>query len=214
LQRARQLLTQAQRIADEKGLDRLAVTISNDHDSLLDELDKWKHLKDQGGTLAERAELARLGEQIDRMLHAGKVEPPELLDEAPILLLILHGGGISVFIKRFISVTEVDEQMIGAFLDAIQSFSEEVFSQALDRIKLKEYTILVRPKGGFTICYVYRGQSYRAQQKLTRFVDIIPQKSSIWTPLQKSSQTGKVLDSTAITAIDTLLTEVFVDTYA
>ena len=213
MQRARQLLTQAQRIADEKGLDQLAVTISNDHDSLLDELDKWKQLKEQGGTLAERAELARLGEQIDRMLHAGKVESPELPDEAPILLLILHGGGISLFIKKFDSVTDVDEQMIGAFLNAIQSFSEEVFSQTLDRIRLKEYTILVRPQGEFSFCYVYRGQSYSAQQKLTRFVEIVPQKSSIWTPLQKASRTGQVLDSTALASIDTLLSEVFVDTY-
>ena len=41
LKKSRQLLTKAQQIAEEYGLKRLAVKISNEHDNLLQNRDKW-----------------------------------------------------------------------------------------------------------------------------------------------------------------------------
>jgi len=44
---ARRLLSEAQKIADEKGLGQLAIRISNEHDALLDELNTWEDLVKQ-----------------------------------------------------------------------------------------------------------------------------------------------------------------------
>ncbi|MFX0210319.1 MAG: tetratricopeptide repeat protein, partial [Candidatus Hodarchaeota archaeon] len=57
---ARKLLSQAQQLAEEKGLQRLAVMVSREYDSLLTQTSKWIDLPDRDVSLAERLELAEL----------------------------------------------------------------------------------------------------------------------------------------------------------
>ncbi len=209
VRKTRHLLTEAQRIADEKGLGQLAMKISSEHDALLDELDKWEELSKRKAPLTERTELARIDTHLERMFRQSPVEIPTLPEEEKVMFMLLGQGGRVVFSKTFISVTEVDENLIGGFLNALQSFSYETFSQTIDRIKFGTYTILIKPMDPLTICYVFKGQSYSAQQKLFRFIEVAPQMSSVWNPVLETANSGRTLNIAARAALESLLTEVF-----
>ena len=206
---ARRLLTEAQRIADEKGLSQLAIKISNEHDALLDELNAWDELTKRQAPLAKRTNLARIGDHVERMFRLGVDETLDMQEEKPISVMILAKGGIVVFSKAFVSTTDVDENLIGGLFDAIQSCGDELFSQALDRIKLKTYTVLARPVDPFTICYVYIGQSYSALRRVLQFIQAVPQDLSVWNPMLKTATTGKTLSPPAYDSLEVLLNEMF-----
>lgn len=78
VQGARRFLDQAQRLAEERGLQRLAMRISTEHDTLLDQLGQWQDFIDRNASLKERAELARLEEQVVRMIRKRVEKLPEL----------------------------------------------------------------------------------------------------------------------------------------
>ena len=202
---ARRLLTEAQRIADEKGLGQLAIKISNEHDALLDELNTWDDLTKRQAPLTERTNLARISDHMERMFRLGFDEPSNMPEEKPISVMILAKGGIVVFSKSFVSATGVDEDLTGGFFDAIQSCAEELFSQTLDRIKLKTYTVMIRQVEPFTICYVYKGQSYAAQQKILQFIKTAPQDLSIWNLMLETAMTGQTLSPSTHNSLEMLL---------
>jgi tetratricopeptide (TPR) repeat protein len=91
---ARQSLTAAQKIADDHGLKLLAQKISEEHDNLLEELETWQSLKKTKASLSKRMELATVDSVMERMLGKRAIEPPELVDEEPIVLLIMDKNGI------------------------------------------------------------------------------------------------------------------------
>ena len=102
LNRARSLLTQAQFIADDKGMWRMARKISSEHDVLLSQTDKWEALVEKNAPMIERLELAQLSNIMLRMIQNGELTPPKLLNEEPVLLLILAEGGMPLFFKNSI----------------------------------------------------------------------------------------------------------------
>ncbi|MFX0093615.1 MAG: tetratricopeptide repeat protein, partial [Candidatus Hodarchaeota archaeon] len=126
IQTARSLLTQAQVIADEKGLHRLAMKISSEHDALLNQLNIWEELIEQNASLAERAKFTQLEELVGRMIRERSVKMRELPPEEPMLLLILDESGLCIFSKPF-TKSSFDDHLMGGFLTAIQAFSSPVF---------------------------------------------------------------------------------------
>lgn len=208
---ARRLLTRAQRIAGENGLGRLVIKISNEHDRLLDAESNWSAL-DQESKMNERIEFAKIDEQFSEMFRRGLIEESELPEEEPVMVMLLSEGGLCFYSKTFAAPTKVSEHMIAGFLNAIQGFTDEIFSQSLDRIKLESYTLLVRPEEPFTYCYVFKGQSYTALQKLSKFIEIIPQKPGVWLPLLECIETKHTLDSEIQASLDCLIEEVFLAT--
>jgi len=64
------------------------------------------------------------------------------------------------------------------------------FAKSIDRIKINENTILINPVEEFLVCYVIKGQSYPALQKLSRFSDAIKWKTEIWDTLRNSIKTS------------------------
>jgi len=62
-------LTQAQQVAERFGLTQLSTKIANEYDDLLKKEDLWQKLKIEDASMAERAELARLDEQIEGMIR-------------------------------------------------------------------------------------------------------------------------------------------------
>ncbi len=210
VEEARRLLTQAQKFADEKGLRRLAARISNEHDALLEELDTWEELAQREASLVERTNLARVNEQVEHMFKQNVLEDQDQVEEDPIMLMVLSEDGHLVYSKNFALTAEMSDRMIGSFLQAIQKFGHEVFSQALDRIKFETYTLLLRSKDPLTLCYIYKGQSYSAQQKLNEFIDDVLSKSDVWDPLLEQVKTGQTLNPDSQATLDALLSEVFV----
>ncbi|MFX0091033.1 MAG: tetratricopeptide repeat protein [Candidatus Hodarchaeota archaeon] len=208
LEGARHLLTQAQHIAEERRLGRLARKISSEHDVLLSQLSKWKEFINRNASLAERIELAQLEDFVMRMIRKRTDEPPEVLTEKSIMLLILDAKGLCLFSMPFLPKSTLDEHLMGGFLTAIQAFSTQVFSQSIDRVKLEDYTLLLMTRTPFLICYVFKGHSYTAQQKLTYFTNNLQANTAIWQALIQTSQEGRVLNSKMKVALEALITEI------
>ncbi|MHA2088064.1 MAG: tetratricopeptide repeat protein, partial [Promethearchaeota archaeon] len=142
MKEAQRLLIQAQQITEGFGLKLLAIKISNEHDELLKHLNIWNNLKESRSSLKERMEFARLNKQMENIIRNRAIEAPELLDEDPVLLLVVSEGGIPIFSQSFIQNPSFENHLFGGFFTAINSFINEKFSEGLDRASFGEYTLL------------------------------------------------------------------------
>ncbi|MHA1256864.1 MAG: tetratricopeptide repeat protein [Promethearchaeota archaeon] len=141
---ARKLLTEAQNIADKHGLQLLAGEISREHDRLLEELKLWESIKKTQASASERLELASVDPVIERLQGRRALEPLESSGQQPVSLLILAAGGVLLFSYPFSDEWKQDADLFGSFLSAFSTFSDEFFSQGLDRAKFGEETILLQ----------------------------------------------------------------------
>jgi tetratricopeptide (TPR) repeat protein len=208
LEDARIFLTQAQGIAEEHGLQRLAQEISEEHDRMLDQLNTWELLKKGNAPISERIQLASLGNVMERLKRARAIEPSEVIEEEPILLIIMDNSGATYFNHAFITNWDHSD-LFSSFMSAFNMFMDEIFSNSIDRIKVKENTILINSVESFLVCYVIKGQSYPALQKLTRFTKAIKKNSEIWQALNKSVNTNEMLELDKPPALKTVIDEIF-----
>ncbi|MCK4779150.1 MAG: hypothetical protein KAT57_03135, partial [Candidatus Lokiarchaeota archaeon] len=204
-------LTQAQQIAERFGLKLLSIKISNEHDELLKQLNMWENLKESSSSLKERMEFARLNEQVENMIQKRAVEVPELSDEEPVLLLIVSEGGRPIFSKLFVKEQAFEDHLFGGFFTAINSFINEKFSEGLDRATFGEHTLLMNSVSPFLICYVFKGQSYLAQQRIRYFIDKIQNDEDIWQNFKKFYQLNKEIQLKDIPSLEPLINEIFMD---
>ncbi|MHA2039456.1 MAG: hypothetical protein ACW98X_23775, partial [Promethearchaeota archaeon] len=207
---ARKYLTKAQQIADEHDLTLLARKISFEHDKLVEEFETWQNFKKTQVSMKKRIKLASIDGVIDRIQEKHAIDPPELVDEQATLLLIIAEGGVPVFSYPFTNEWKQDETLFSSFLSAFTSFSDEFFSEELDRAKFGPHTVLMESIGSFSVCYLYKGQTYVAKQKLSNFAEAIQNNTSIWPILekfQKSSQTLEIKDSPFL---EHLITNIFI----
>ncbi|MBA7626426.1 Photosystem I assembly protein Ycf3 [subsurface metagenome] len=211
LKEARRLLTQAQQITEKYGLILLARKISNEHDELLKKLNTWENLKDSDISLAERMELARLNEQMGQMIRKRELELPDLPDEDPIVLLIISEGGRPVFSESFVEEWSFEDHLFGGFLTAVNSFSDEMFSEGLNRANFGEYTIIMNSLHPFLVYYLFKGQSYLAQQRVKKFIDIIKKDKNIWKTFNEFNQTCRVVQLEDIPSLEPLINEIFLE---
>jgi len=207
---ARQLFDQTQQLAEDRGLQRLALLISIEHDTLLTQLSQWEAYIEHNVSLSERAELAQLEAQVVRMLHKRVPDPPEA--EIPEFLLILDAdSGLSIFSKAFHPSQSIDEHLFAGFLTAIDAFGRDTLATSgIERIKYADYTLLLQPVAPFMICYVFQGPSYFALQKITQFSDTLPSMEHIWQGLTTALQGGRVPRSVAEPQeLEGLITQIF-----
>ncbi|MFW9996903.1 MAG: hypothetical protein ACFFD4_32980, partial [Candidatus Odinarchaeota archaeon] len=213
IKNAQRHLTLAQSIADERGLSRLALKISNDHDSLLLQLSNWEELIERDVPLVDRVELAHLEEFMVRILRNRVTERTEISKEEPISVMILNKTGICLFSKKFDRSIVIDEQLMSGVLSAINRFSSDLFSGSLDRIKVGEYTLLVRSEESLLSCYVFKGQSYKATQKLSRFMRYLKNNEAIWNCIKEEPEGGKlvVMNNIVLSALEKIVLEIFIN---
>jgi tetratricopeptide (TPR) repeat protein len=205
---ARQFLTTAQKIANDHGLTLLAQKISHEHDVLLEELDTWRSLKKTQASVSKRMKLASIDGVIDRMQGRRAIEVPEISIEEPILLLIMDKSGVSYFNHSFIGDWDFDD-LFSSFMSAFNTFSGEIFSKSIDRVKIADNTILINPIEPFLACYIIKGQSYPAQQKLFRFSDAIKTKTEIWEALNRAAKTSEILQLDNPPSLGSTVNEIF-----
>lgn len=211
LQRARRFLTQAQQIAKKYGMNQLAIKISNEHDDLLKKLDMWENLKESTSTLKDRMEFARLNEQMESMVRKQSVEVPELSDEEPVLLIIVSEGGLPTFSQIFVKDHSFEDHLFGGFFTAINSFITEKFSEGLDRATFGEHTLLMNSVPPFFLCYVFKGQSYLAQQRISYFTEKIQKDEEIWQNLKKFYKLNREIQLKDIPSLEPLINQIFID---
>jgi len=191
---ARRYLTEAQQIADSHSLQILAREISYAHDQLIEHLDGLESYKMKKMTLSERINLASLDDTLDLMQGRRAVKAPNLIDEEPVLLLIITVGGILLFSYPFSDEIKINDELFGGFLSAITSFSDEVFSEGLDRAKFGQYTILMKEIADYSFCYVFKGQTYLAKKKFSDFIEDFQASDSMMQTLDKFNQTSQVIE--------------------
>ncbi|MFX1455365.1 MAG: tetratricopeptide repeat protein [Promethearchaeota archaeon] len=206
---AQKLLTQAQRVAELYGLDLLAQKISSEHDNYLKTVSDWKNLKENNAPVSERLKLASVEDVLERLQNKRAIEPPELVEEKPIVLLIMGKSGISYFNYSFIENWDLD-WLFSSFMSAFDTFSSALFSESIDRIKIGENLILINPLESFLVCYVIKGQSFPGLQKLNRFSDAIKNNTEIWESLNKAVKTGEVLELDKPQALGNVVNEIFI----
>jgi len=132
---ARQSFTKAERIADEHGLHLLARTISNEHDILLEQIEKWENFRNVKAPVSERLKYIDIDKTLNHMMGKQMMEPPDLIEEDPILLLIMSEAGSTYFKYTFIKEWDYSN-LFSSFISAFNTFSSEIFSKTIDRIKI------------------------------------------------------------------------------
>ncbi|MFX0125857.1 MAG: tetratricopeptide repeat protein [Candidatus Hodarchaeota archaeon] len=211
VEKAKQLLAQAQQIAEEKGLVRLAMMASGEFDSLLDQISKWDSFIDSEVSMKERLELTRLENMVTRLIHKRTADIPIAQPEEPVMLLILSKTGLSLFSRSFGEESRVDDQLVGGFLTALTSFGSEIFSEsgAIDRIMYEEYTVALRGADPLVFCYMFKGQSYTALQKLDQVLAEVRDTSSIWNGLLGTLDTGDILNTTETGKLENIINGIY-----
>jgi len=206
---ARRYLTQAQHIAEEHSLQLLARAISTEHDKLLEQLDKWEEFKKSNPPISERMALASLEESVELMQRKRAIKPPKLTNEEPVLLLIIGEGGILLFSYPFSDEVKIEDEIFGGFLSAFTMFSDEVFSEGLDRVKFGSYTVLMKKLADLSFCYLFKGQTYLAQKKLSNFTENFQKNTSMMQTLTKFNQTSQVIELKEFPFLEGFIKEIF-----
>ncbi|MFX1457639.1 MAG: tetratricopeptide repeat protein [Promethearchaeota archaeon] len=205
---ARQLFTKAERIADKHGLHLLARSISIEHDKLLEQLEKWESLQKAEINVSERAKLVEIDKTLDHMMGKKMIEPPEVVEEDPILLIIMSKTGKPYFSHTFIKNWDHGD-LFSSFISAFNTFSSEIFAQTIDRIRIGENIIFINPIDPFVACYVSKGQSYPALRKLNEFSDSIKNEVKIWDLLNKAAKASQELNVNNSPLLEAIINEIF-----
>jgi len=206
---ARRFLTQAQKVAESKGIKRLAVKISYEHDKLIEQIDLWKNLKESDIPISERWRLVGLNEQMEIMKKKGLQDVPEILDEKPVYLLIISQGGIPFFSQSFTNDKKFEEHLFGGFFITLNSFIMENFSEGLNRASFGEYTLLMNDLSPFLLCYIFKGQSYSAQKRIISFLNEIKNDRETWKSLNEFYQMNREIGIKDIPHLELLIQETF-----
>ena len=139
--------------------------------------------------MIERLEMAELEGLVSNMVRK-KADSPELLGEVPELFLVLNDQGMKIYSKVFTAESTLDDQVVGDLLTAVNSFIQETFSASgsIERLKHKEHTVMLKPIENYLTCYVFKGQSYTALQKLEKFIDTIKTKQELYQNMLESKE--------------------------
>ncbi len=92
----------------------------------------------------------------------------------------------------------LSKNLFNFFLESIQIIVPKAFKESL--VNLVEL---------FLTCYVIKGQSYPALQKLTRFTETIRENLEIWQTLNISIKTSEILEINNPPALKTVINEIF-----
>ncbi|MHA2037998.1 MAG: hypothetical protein ACW98X_16295 [Promethearchaeota archaeon] len=208
---ARRFLTEAQQIADSHGLQLLAREISHEHDKLLNQLARLESYENKEITMTERMNIASLDDTLDLIQGRRAVNAPNLIDEEPVLLLIITIGGVLLFSYPFSDDVKVDDELFGGFLSAITAFSGEALSEELDRVKFGQYTVLMENIAEFSFCYLFKGQTYVAQKKFSNFTENFQKNTSMMQILNKFYQTSQVIELKDFPFLEGFIKEIFIN---
>ncbi len=210
IKEARKLMLEAQRVAELHGLKHLASRISVEHDKILEQEDLWDILEEKKASMAERIKLASIDNLLEHLQGRRAIEPPKLTHEIPVMILIIAEGGIPAFSYLFSQELSFEDDMISNFLSAFNSFSQELFSEGLDRARFGKFTLIMASVGPFSACYLFRGQSYLAREKLIQFVNNIQNTASIWRIFEDFYKHHQAIVLNENPPLKSLLTQIFI----
>jgi tetratricopeptide (TPR) repeat protein len=214
LTQAKELLISAKQITEEKELRRLNKRVIADLDQLNKQWTKWEEIIEQKVSLDKRIEFSQIDSVLDRMLKGWDEELNDLTKEKPIFFIIITTSGVSYYSYAFkdeTSQTHINDLLIGGFLSAINTFSQELFDSktTIEKIKYQDYTILVKTVIPFLISYVYQGVSYFASKKLQDFIIHIQKDKHLYDLLIRSHKSAEVVGGDDKILMDNLVKNTF-----
>ncbi|MHA1673559.1 MAG: tetratricopeptide repeat protein [Promethearchaeota archaeon] len=209
LKLAREYLVKAQNLAEDQGLTQLAIKISNEHDTILEQEQTWEKFKKNPPKFEERVQMANMEDNLSRIKRQGIVVSEEVTPESPVMITILNEAGPTIYTYQFEGDLEVNDQLLGGVLAAFDSFSAKIFEGVLERAKFGDYNILVSKMSPFIVSYIYRGQSYGAQQNFHKLTDILKFDTLIWDSLNEAISHGNLLSSDRIPALNAQIQKLF-----
>jgi len=209
--KARKLLTKAQFIAEENGLNRLSVKISHEHDELLQKFKKWEQLKDSESPISERIKLTNLSEQISNLVQKRRISISKIVEESPIMILIFSEGGNPVYSQVFAEENSFKFHLFGGLLTTLDYFIKELFSEGLDRAIFGKYTLLINKRSPFIIVYIFKGKSYLALHRIKHFCKTIRDEGSIWENLIDRYRQNKLIHQNDLPLLDLMISKIFIE---
>ncbi len=206
---SKKLFTEAQELAESENNQTLAQRISNEHDRLLEQQELWDTLEKSNAPFSERIKLASFDGVLDRIRGKQFEEQLELVPETPVFILIITDSGIPLFSHSFSKELSFEDDIISSFISAFNTFSGELFSKGLDRARFGDYTMLIETVNSYSVCYLFRGQSYPAKQKLTSFIEELQENPAAWQILDKFVKTSQVAELKDLPQIEIMIKEIF-----
>ncbi len=121
-----------------------------------------------------------------------------LTTEEPSLIMLLTDSGTSIYARNFTNEITTPEQLIAGYLSALDSLGSNIISSSgiVSSVKFEDkYTFLITnlSKEDFSIrfCYIYKGMSYYASTRLTKFSQEILKNTQVWNEIVLSQKEGK-----------------------
>lgn len=71
--------------------------------------------------------------------------------------------------------------------------------------------LLMEAIDSFSICYLFKGETYSAKQKLNQFTERLKDNNLILQAFQKGNKTSQVLEINDIPQLKSLITDVFIE---
>lgn len=148
-----------------------------------------------------RIEKQEISESIDNSIESMEEEPVQLM-------LAAARSGISLARVEFQPYLSGDESIVSGFVTALRYIGDVVFSRPLDRVKIGEYTMLMKVDLPFLFCYVFKGRIHHAIHRLDEFIKTLLEKTPLMNSLKNTISTGAV-DKRAMSSIEDIATQVF-----
>ncbi len=207
---AKLYLEQAEQITEEKGLRRFGMKITRALEIINKRLEEAQTQNIDDKIISLEQETADVNNDVVRMIDRRTIEIPKLQEEEPVLLIIVYEGGVTVFSKKFSHKEMIDEMFVGGFLTAIDAFMHQTFATggSIERIQHQEYTLLLKVENPLLFCYVFKGQSFTAIQKLDQIIKELKKSNSMWHALTVNS--GEQLGDIEKDTISELADQVFI----
>ena len=114
-----------------------------------------------------------------------------------------------MFSYSFSQELSFEDDIISSFISAFNTFSGELFSKGLDRARFGDYIILLESLDSYSVCYLFKGQSFSAKQKLTSFIEEMQNKPTIREALDKYYKTSQVAELKDLPQIEILIKDIF-----
>ncbi len=212
-QKASDLMTQAQLTAEERGFNSLLNQILQEQEELVSFLDKKAPQSrfDLNDLLRMAAlnDVTLLEEFISRIMRGSLPVTVTQQLEIPVLFMVLGTNGILLYTMDFSSDLSVNPYLLSNFLSAIRTFSQEIFSQTLNHMKIGEYTVTMLSDRKLVFVYAFKGSSQSAFEKMKAFHQELSRNEELITSLEHASLFAMPIGSVMQDSLSRLVESIF-----
>jgi tetratricopeptide (TPR) repeat protein/DNA-binding MarR family transcriptional regulator len=184
------LLEKAESISKEHGLIDLALEISTQYDSIVDQKDVISsYSKDKD--VQELVRIVDLDKGRKQLLEERGLEISLPKNESPLILLLLSKVDERVlYTHTFPATKEMNPEFIEVFVQSLLRFSERMFKRtiAVERIKFQEYSLIMKSYGSLIFCYLFDGPSFIALERLDNLATAIKVHIPLWNQLTQATK--------------------------